>query len=497
MIEEMVIAIETIFSFPNILFVLIGTIVGITFGALPGLGGPIALALLIPITFGMDSGSAMILFGSTLGGLAFGGSIPAILLNTPGMSPNIVTTFDGYPMAQEGRASEAIGVAATASALGAIFGIFVFILMIPVAQQIILLFAPPEFFWIAIFGLVIIVIVSRGHLAKGLVSGGVGLLLSYIGYYGQSSEYRFGLGTEYLWDGIQLIPALIGLFALAEVLRLARQGGTIAQTETVESQTSVIDGIKHVLKRPLLLIRSSTTGTLVGIIPGAGATIAIFIAYMQAVQTSSDPDSFGKGNPDGIIAAEAANDAKDGGALLPTVVFGIPGSPVMALLLGAFILHGMNPGEQMLTENLHVLFTLIFALLVSNILTSTLGVGTAKHLMKVTRIPVELLIPVIIALCLIGSFSLRYILGDVVITVLFGLIGYVMATYNYSRVAVVLALILGPLAERNFHLSLMMSDSGAWIFILRPISAMLVVLTVLSLFMPLLRTYAPKIGDSL
>lgn len=487
MIEEMLVALGVIFSWPNILFVVVGTCIGLLFGALPGLGGPIALALLIPITFGMDSGLAMILFGATLGGLAFGGSIPAILINTPGMSPNVVTCFDGYPLAKQGRASEAIGVAATASALGAIFGLLVFILIIPVAQELILLFGPPEFFWIAVFGLIIIVVVSRGHLLKGLVAGGFGLLLSFIGYFGQGAEYRYGFGTDYLWDGITLIPALIGLFALAEVIRLIQQGGTIAHGETVESSGSVLKGVKHVFRRPFLFVRSSTIGTLVGLVPGAGATVAIFIAYMQAVQTSKDPDSFGKGNPDGILAAESANDAKDGGALLPTVVFGIPGSPVMAVLLGAFILHGLNPGEQMLTTNLDVLFTLVFALLTANILTSAIGIGTAGHLTKITRVPVELLVPAIIALCLIGSFSLRYSLGDVAITALFGVLGYVMATYDYSRVAVVLALILGPLAERNFHLSLMMSDVGALIFVLRPISAFLVLLTVLSLVSPYLR----------
>lgn len=488
MVSSFVVALEMILSWPTVLFVVVGTLIGMIFGAVPGLGGVIALALLIPVTFGMESTWAMVLFGATLGGVAFGGSISAILINVPGTAPNAATLLDGFPMSQQGRAAEALGAAATASALGAIFGLVVFVMIIPIARQIILAFTQPEFFWLAIFGLTVIAVVSRGNLLKGILAGGFGLMLAMIGYGNVIAEVRFGFGTQYLYDGINLVVALVGLFALAEVLRMIAEGGTIAETgEAMTDRKGVLRGVKEVVKRPKLFLRSCVTGVLVGAVPGAGGTIATFISYMQAVQASNDPESFGRGNIEGVIASEATNDAKDGGSLLPTVVFGIPGGSTTAVLLGALTMHGLTPGRELLNENLHMLFLIVLALLGSNILTSSLGLLTANHMSKLTKVRVERLVAPIIVVCFVGAYALRLSLIDVAVALLFGFIGYAMIVFDYSRIALVLGLILGPIAEKSFLLSLRISDRGAMIFFTNPISIILVVLTIVALITPFLQ----------
>jgi putative tricarboxylic transport membrane protein len=472
----------------SIAFILLGTMIGMVFGALPGLGGTIALALLIPVSFGMAPQNAVVMFGSALGGVAFGGSISAILINVPGTGPNAATLLDGYPMSQQGRAGEALGASATASALGAIFGLVVLTLIIPIAREVILAFGIPEFFWLAVLGLTIIAVVTEGSLLKGLISGGFGLMLAQVGYSRTTGEPRYMLGTEYLWDGINLVIALIGLFALAEIINMVRKGGSIAAEEaSPPNRRDVFRGGMEVLKRPSLFFRSAMTGTLIGMVPGAGGTVANFVSYMQAMQTSSDPESFGHGNIEGVIASEAANDAKDGGALLPAVVFGIPGSAGIAVLLGGLILHGLNPGRELLGENLPFLFVLIFALLFANILTSVIGLSIADRLAQLTRIPTELLVAPILVVSLVGAFALRNNILDVYVAVIFGFLGYIMMIYDYSRIGLVIALILGPIAEQSFLQARVISDSGYWIFFNRPISLTLMILTVVSLLLPLIR----------
>lgn len=490
MIDAILTALSILFSWPTFAFLVLGTLIGIVFGAIPGLGGTIVLALLIPITFGMDSTYAMVLFGATIGGVAFGGSISAILINVPGTGPNAATLLDGYPMSQQGRAGEALGVAATASALGAVFGLLILIALIPVARAIILAFQPPEFFWLAIFGLTVIAVATEGPLTKGIISGGFGLMLAMIGYSGATGEYRFGLGTDFLWDGLDLVIVLIGLFALSEVINMIRKGGTIAKegAEIEKNREGVFKGVREVLKRPSLFIRSASIGTLIGMVPGAGGTVANFISYMHAVQTSKEPETFGKGNLEGVLASEAANDAKDGGALLPAVIFGIPGSAVMAVLLGGLILHGLSPGQELLEANLWLLFLLIFALLFSNLLTSAIGVTWAHHFAKLTSVPVKVLTGPILVVCLVGAFAIRNNILDVAVATIFGFLGYWMIVFSYSRVAIVLALILGPIAETAFLQSLDISGGNYIIFFARPISLALVLLTVISLALPLIRT---------
>jgi putative tricarboxylic transport membrane protein len=468
------------------LYIILGTLLGLFFGALPGLGGSVALALLIPITLGMEPAQAIALLGSALGGVTFGGSVTAILLNTPGTANNAATLLDGYPMAQQGRGGEAIGASATASAQGAIFGLVLFMLLIPGMRTVVLAFGPPEIFMVAVLGLTIIATVSKGTMVSGLLAGLVGLTLSYIGTSPASVEPRFAFGQVYLWDGISLVPALIGLFAIAEMINLAISSKTVASVDDLDT-SGAWRGVIEAIKRPFLVLRSSIIGFGIGVIPGVGGTVGSFVSYSVTQQTAKDASEFGHGDVRGLLSSEAANDAKDGGALMPTLALGIPGSPSTAVLMAGLILHGTFPGRQLLTEDLHIVFALIGSLFLSNLLTSTIGVVSAKWLAKVTIIDTGVLVPVILVVTLLGAFGVRNTMGDVTLALVFGAVGYLMLRFGYSRVPLIIGLILGGLVERSYNTSMQISG-GTWrIFVERPLSLLFGVITVLALLSPLLQ----------
>jgi len=476
-----------ILSWPIIMYVFIGTAFGYLFGLLPGLSGAIGMAVLLPITFGMKPEMAFALLGGVMGAAAFGGSIPAILINTPGAPVNAATCFDGFPLACQGRAREALGAAATASCLGALFGVVILIAVIPVMRQIVLALGPPEWFLLALLGLTIISSVSKGSLINGLIAGCFGLMLSFHGVNPVTGGHRYTFGTLYLWDGIQLVPVLIGIFAIAEMLNLSTKHHTISASGALTGG-SIIEGIKAVLKHWSTFLRSSVIGLFIGAVPGVGGSVATFVSYSYAKQTSKDPDSFGKGNIEGVIASEAANDAKDGGALMPLLSLGIPGSAGTAVLLGALMIHGLTPGREMLTVRLTLTFTLIWTLIISNILTSTLGLLLARGLAKLTVIPTRVLAPVVFTLCIVGSYATRYNFNDTLVAVIFGLLGYVMLQLRFPRVPIILGLVLGPMAEQSFHLSLQISGYSYSIFFVRPISLLFIILIIISLILPYWRS---------
>lgn len=496
MIEAAIEAASLIFSWPTILFVVLGTFLGMLFGALPGLGGIVVLALLIPLTVGLDTIAAMALFGAALGGVAFGGSVSAILINVPGTAPNAATLLDGYPMTRNGQSGPALGAAAAASALGAIFGLAVLVLLIPIARAIVLAFAAPEFFMLTMFGIVVIAFVTRGGLLRGIVAGGFGLLFAFVGWDPLTGAVRFnvievlgiGVGDHYLYDGVKLVPAAIGLFAIAEILFLTvTKRQTIADREAFEASEGVLSGVKAVVTRPVLLLRSSAIGMLVGTVPGVGGTIATFISYLTAVQASDTPERFGTGEISGVIASEAANDSKDGGALLPTLTFGIPGSATTALILGALILHGIAPGPDILTDELPVVFALVISLLIANLLTSSVGITIADHLTKVTTIPTSYLVPIILVVSFWGAYTVNNSFGDVVMAVFLGILAFFMILYDYSRIALIIGLILGRAAETRFDQSIQAYEEGFLVFFVRPLSLALFVALVLLIFYPVLK----------
>lgn len=484
--EAFSIAITTILDPFNFFLILIGTVLGLLMGALPGLGGIVALALLIPMTFGMDPLVAFMLLTAVQGGTNFGGSISAILINTPGGAPNAATLLDGYPMTRNGEGGRALGAAAVASAAGATFGILILAISIPVLREISLLFGPPEVFWLSVWGLTVISVVVKGSVISGLISGGFGLLFAMHGLNSMSSNLRWTYGMTWMNDGFRLIPALIGLFAVAEMIRLVTKGEKISQDGEIELGKGVKQGMKDVYIHRLIFLRSALIGTLIGTIPGVGGAAANFIAYFQAAQTSKNPEKFGTGDVRGVIASEASNDAKDGGAFIPTLGLGVPGSAAMAVLFGAFILHGIQPGPFLFRDRLDIVTIVIVSLLVSNFITSTIGILGAKQFLKITRMDVNILGPFIIGIAFFGAYAINNNVYDMYITVIFGFLGFLMIKINMSRVPMILGLVLGPIVESNYFRSLQIGDTHM-ILINSNLSMLLMLLVILSGLIPFIR----------
>jgi putative tricarboxylic transport membrane protein len=422
--------------------------------------------------------------GGIMGAVSAGGSITSILINTPGGAPNAATCFDGYPMAQQGRAGAAIGAAAMASTLGGLIGMVVLVAVIPVLKQIILLFGPPEFFMLSLMGLASVALATGGQFLRGLIAGGVGLMLSFVGYSAVSGDVRFTLGSEYLWDGIPLVPALTGLFAITEMIALSIAGGTISKDIATTKVTGVMEGIWACFKHWKTLLQGSAIGTFIGAIPGLGGTVAAFLSYAAAMQISKSPETFGKGNIEGVIGPEAANNSKDGGSLIPTLAFGIPGSAEMAVFLGVLVLIGIEPGPMLLIKHEGVMFSLIMALSASCIIATVLTLMVTRPLAMITLVDVHIVAPIVIAVSLVGVYALENRAGDVVLAAAFGVLGYVMMRFGFPRITLVIALVLGDLAESSYHQSLQMANGDWTIFFTRTTSLILFTLTVLCLLWP-------------
>ncbi|NNC77324.1 MAG: tripartite tricarboxylate transporter permease [Woeseiaceae bacterium] len=472
-------------------YIAFGVLVGLTFGVIPGLGGTTALALLIPVTYAMDPVAAMYLAGGSMGATSFGGSMTAILLNTPGTPPNAATTFDGYPLTLQGKAGLAIGASATASALGGLIGLLSLLLVIPLAREIIFLFGPPEFFLLTILCLVAIAVAASGKLLRGLIAAGFGLMLTFVGMESVSGELRYTGDLDYLWDGVPLVPVLTGMFALSQMLDLALQGGSIVDTgKKNRTFSGVTDGIKSVFRNWPHVIRGSVIGTVIGAIPGLGGVAAAFFAYSSAAQTSKDPDSFGKGNIIGVIAPESANNAKDGASLLPAVAFGIPGSAESALLLSILILHGIEPGPTILIDSQREIYGLILAITFSAVGASIIGLLGARWLMLITHIKVHILIPIVMSVTLAAVYALEGKVGDVILCAIMGVIGYLMIRFDYPRLTFIIALVLGRTMEQAYHQSVNISDGNLLAYIAdRPTAVVLAALIVLTLLFPGLRKW--------
>lgn len=486
--DTMLSGLGQLMEWPLPLWFVIGLINGMLFGLLPGLSGSVGIALMIPLTFGFSAGEAMALFVGALGGQTFSGSVTAILLNTPGTAPNAATTLDGYPLARQGRGGYAIGISAAASAMGSLIGLAVLVALLPVVRSIILSFSFPEMTMLAVMGLAAIAAASSGSLFKGLISGGIGIIFSLVGFSPISGELRYTFGTTQLWQGVDLIAALIGLFAISEVIRLLVRRQEIApHLENIDfPKKEVWEGVRFVFKKPGLLIRSSILGTGIGAVPGVGGTVASFLAYFQAVHGSKDPERFGKGDPRGVLAPEAANDAKDAGSALPSLAFGLPGSSDWAIILGALVLHGINPGPNLIREAPEVVWIAIWVLFFASFADSLIGIFAAPYLVKVTRTPPAILAPIVAVLAVVGAYALQRQFVDVIFAVAFGVLGYYMKRFHVPLVPLILGLLLGDIVERSFFQSLEIFGQGIWIFFTRPISLVLVIVTLFIFVMPVI-----------
>jgi putative tricarboxylic transport membrane protein len=477
-----------VFSWPNLLYPVAGTLLSMVVAFLPGVSGVTLMALAVPFTLFWEPLPVILTFGGLIGGATFMGSVTAILFNVPGSGPSAATLLDGYPLAQQGQAKTAIGCAAFSSALGSTFGILALVALIPLMHLAVLAFGPPELLMLLLWGLTTIAVVMQGSVVRALIATGIGLLLALVGQDVRTGELRFTFGTLHLWEGLGLVPVMLGLFSMAEMLELSASGRrTIAGRGHAELTGSVREGAMTVVRHPGLFLRSAFIGTCVGVIPGVGGTVASFLAYGQAVATSPDRERFGKGDIRGVLAPEAAHDAKDGGALIPMLAFGIPGSDGTAVLLGVLLLHGLVPGRDLLTDQLALVFVLIWSLFLSNWLTSILGILLVNPLARLTTVRLERLAPIGLALAATGAFVDQQRIGDVLVAVLFGLLGYYMKRHDWPRIALVVAFLLGSGIERNLHITTTLYQLDRLDILGRPLLGLLAGLTLLNLALPSLR----------
>jgi len=390
-------AVGIVFSWPTIGWVVAGILIGIIVGALPGLGASLGMAILLPLTLPLDGTDAIILLIGIYSGAMYGGSIAAILINAPGTSAAAATTFDGYPMSRQGQAVTALSLSATASALAGFLTVAALILFSPVLVEFVLAFGTPERFLIAILGLAMITIVARGSMVKGLLAGFFGLALTTVGSAPMTGDVRYTFGQFALYDGISFIAALIGLFAVAEMLKLANETGGISMSG-FEVTGEIGPGVRSVFNHPVTVVKSAFIGMGIGAIPGAGSTVSNFVAYTEAVRASDDPDSFGQGNEVGVIASEASNNGTIGGSVIPAIAFGIPGSAATAVLIGGLIMHGLTPGPALfdVDANLDVTFAVFVALLIGNVFILAIGLLVVTRIGgMLTQIDTDYIIPMV------------------------------------------------------------------------------------------------------
>jgi TctA family transporter len=449
-------------TWPGVLYPVLGTLGAMLFAFMPGIGAVTLMALVLPITLHWEPEATLLLFGAFVGGATYMGSVTAILFNIPGAAPNAATLIDGHPLALRGEARTALACSATASALGSTIGIGILILLLPATRALILAFGPLEFTFVGLWGLTTVVMLSGRSPVKGFACVGLGLSLSLVGLDPRTAEERLTFGSDYLIDGLSVIPVLLGLFALAETIRLAVSGRTtIAGIVTnAELGGSTREGVLSVFRNFGLFLRSSVIGTCVGLVPGIGGTVASFVAYGHAVTSARGKGWFGQGDIRGVIAPEAANDAKDGGALLPVVAFGIPGSETTVLLLAAMAIHGITPGRELLETHLELVFALIWSLFLSNWITSLLGLALTRPLAAITALRVDALVVVITTLVGVGALAYRGLVEDLYVAGAFGVLGYFMARFEWPRVPLVIAFVLGGIIENNLLLSLRLAGLG-------------------------------------
>ena len=458
----------------------IGILIGLLVGALPGLGPLMGIILLLPVAISLPPVAAMGFLISIFVGGSCGGSISAILLRIPGTPLAAATLFDGYPMAQKGRASDAIGIAITASAIGGLIGGVVLIFASPLLAKFASGFAPPEYAALAVTGLFAIALISGGSLVKGLISGGFGLLLATIGTDEFSTGYRFTFGSHHMLNGFHIVAVVVGLFAISEMAYQIAGKDLLSKPDVKVARpgfTSVLTTFKHWKN----LIRSSGIGVFFGALPGAGGVISSFSSYAIAKAWAKPEEKYGEGAEGGVVATESANNATVGGTLVPTLALGIPGDASSAMLLGALLILGFVPGPILFEQEPQFVGGIFLVYMASNVFLLIAGILATPLFVYVLRIPKFYLIPIILILCSIGTFALQASVFDLMVMLGFGLIGIMFRAANYPLAPIVIGLILGPILENNLRRALLISREGYWIFLDRPVSATLVAINVLLL----------------
>ncbi len=460
----------------NFLYALMGIVAGILVGALPGLTATMGCALLIPFTFGRPPVQGLLmLIGIFCGGI-YGGSISGILIRTPGTPSAAATLLDGYPLSQKGLGGKAIGMATVASFIGGTTGAIIMTFLSPQIAKIGLKFGPPEFFALAFFGLGMIIMVSGQSLLKGMISALIGLLITMIGFDPLSGVPRFTFGSQNLLGGVTFIPVLIGLFGYAQVFRNIEKILILPQIKS--KIDNILPTFQEILINLPLMLKSACIGTFIGSVPGTGCEVAAFVTYGEAKRTSKHPEKFGTGVLEGVAAPEAGNNGATGGAMIPMLTLGVPGDAVTAVLLGALTIHGLQPGPMLFRDHLDIVYPIFAGMILAQFALLIVGLSGAKLFASLINVDRKVLTPVIFLLCVVGSYSMRFSFFDVGLSLVIGILAYFMEYYGYSVSPILLALILGPMAEQNLRRSLIISHGDPMIFFKRPISATLIAVAV-------------------
>lgn len=484
-------AIQNVMNPFTLLCIWSGVLLGVILGAVPGLNSTMGTALLIPFTFAMSPINGLALLTAVYCGGTYGGSISAILFNVPGAPEASATVFDGYEMAKKGQAAQALGYAVMCSCLGGLFSVIVMILVSPLLASVALTFSQPEYFALAITALTLIASLGARGMKKAAIAGVFGLLMATVGIDPMTGDPRFTFGGKALIGGINFIPAIIGAFAISEVL--SRAESEVKKSEMLAQKVStILPRVKDILRMKWLVLRSALIGTWIGILPGVGATTAAFVGYAEAVRWSKHPEKFGTGIPEGIAAPETANNAATGGAMVPLLTLGIPGSATTAVIIGGFLVHGLQPGPMLFMNQPKLMYSIFLAMLLANILMLFAGLGVAKVFSNFRKIRYSILGPCIFIFAAIGSYGIRNDPVDLWIMFFFGVIGYFMKKYDYPIAPMIIGLVLGNLTEISLRRGLRMVDYDLSAFLFRPIAGIILGIAVVSILYSLLRK-KPKI----
>jgi putative tricarboxylic transport membrane protein len=483
MIEISVGSLLGIFLSPHMMLLMtVGVCVGLFFGIMPGLGGKLGIIFLIPFVFGMEAIPGAVFLLAMHSVVHTSGAIPSILFGIPGTGPDAATIVDGYPMAQKGEAGRALGATLCASGVGGVIGAVFLSLLMPFVGPIVLAFGPAEFFLLAMLGITFIAALSGDSLIKGLIVGLFGLMIACVGLDPNTGQERYTYGQLFLWDGIDPVTAVIAIFAVPEIIGLAagdKSGETGGQGFRY-TMRDVWQGCRDVFVHWALTLRTSVIGGFIGLIPGLGGDVASWLCYGHAVQSSKSPERFGKGAVEGVIAPETANNSKEGGALLPTLYFGIPGSSGMAILLGAFVMLGIQPGPRLATDQVDLVWALIWTLAIANILAVLLLLALAPWLARIASLRTGLLVPFVIVLSLLGSYLGAGAWQNFVLVICLGAIAWLFKKYDWPRPPFVIGIVLGPIAENSFHKAMALWGPS---FLLRPLSLVLLAVIALTIIL--------------
>lgn len=480
-------AFHMLFSVPQYWLVAIpGILIGLFFGATPGLQISMAMAIFMPITMYMDFLQAMLFLTAIFTGGSFGGGVPAILMNIPGTSSAIATSFDGYPMAKQGKHNEALGLALAASTFGVLLGHFLLFMLIKPLSTLVLKIGPQEMFFIILWGITLIASLRGDHMLKGLIAGFVGLLLGTIGF-NEEGTLRGAMGSEYLMDGIPVVPAMMGMFAASELFRLVKTDYLHEDESSRHVRLSkIMHGFRTAFKYPVVLIRGGMIGIIIGAIPGIGSSVSNLISYMETKRGDKDPTSYGKGNPKGVVASESANSSSEAGSLATLLALGIPGGGATAVMLAAFSMHNITGGPQFIREQMDVVYAIIFANFGQIFLLIILGLISLPILASIVKIRMNYLIPSVLALATLGSFGLTGNLSGPITVFVFAIVGWFFRRYNYSVAGAVIGMLLGKMAESSLLHTYQISGGKLSYVLERPIALGILILMLVSLFSPVI-----------